>query len=76
MNEEKRKKDYITYCHKVHNRQFCYRIYKEELRNTFDMYLKICEAKQEKPESKITLIRKAIQEKIIENLEKSFNNRK
>lgn len=73
MKSEKQKKDYITYCHKVHNKYFCYRIYKEELRNTYDMYLKICEAKQEKPKSKIALIRTAIIEKIIENLEKSFS---
>jgi len=75
MKEEKQIKNYITYCHKVHNKVFCYRIYKEALIKEYEMYLAICDVKGEKPKSKITLIRKAIQEKIIENLEKSFNNR-
>lgn len=75
MKKAEEKKDYITYRHKVHNKYFCYRIYKKELRHNLDMYLKICELKQEIPKSKITLIREAIQNKIIECLEKSFKNR-
>ena len=53
-----RKKDTISYKHKVHNNVFVYYVSKNEIRRNYNTYLDFCNEKKVVPTSIITLVRK------------------